>query len=74
MMKTTRPANAVVHIPDAWRTAGVQRSPANRFEFETLYTDGARTLSESELLAQNVACYRVQIDRYTVRDFPANIS
>lgn len=66
-----RPPGSVVHIPDRWQQAGVRPSPLNRFEFEQLYTDGTQTLSESEMLLDGIACYRVQIDRFTARDFRA---
>lgn len=66
-----RPANAVVHIPDGWNTADYVRRKDNAFEFEPRYTNGSLILRESELLTAGIACYRVQIDKYTVRDYSA---
>jgi hypothetical protein len=61
------PANAFVHIPDNWKAAGTVR--VSQFEFAPTYTDGERTMSEPALLKAGIASFRVQVDRFTVRDF-----
>ena len=62
------PNNSFVQLPDAWKLTGY--TPSNGgFEFQPVYTDGKQTLSEIELLERGIAWFRVQIDKFTVRDY-----
>ena len=62
------PNNAFVQIPDGWSLTGYTRSNGG-FEFQPVYTSGEETLSEVQLLERGIAWFRVQLDRFTVRDY-----
>ncbi len=70
-MNTTNevPKNAFVHIPDNWKQA--HATIDRNFRVIQSFTDGQNTLTEAEMLRKGIACYRVQIDKFTVRDYPA---
>lgn len=62
------PSNAFVCVPDNWKQTGCTYDAAS-FRAQSLYSDGSQVVSESELLKQRVAWFRVQLDRFTVRDY-----
>lgn len=67
------PSNAFIHVPDEWRQSGVSLC-CGGFEYHPTYRhkdqpSDSLDVNEYDLLERGDAWFRVQIDKFTVRDF-----
>ena len=65
------PCTAFVHVLGEPVIVGVQRRGDGSFEFEPVYRVNGKRQTETELLLNGGAVFRVRIDRFTMRDYSA---